>query len=148
VNDILARIYTELVGARTTPYAGHLNTGDVRKISAAVFRSLEDKSKEYVFSLCTKLLEEMRRAAAVVLIPSIKRGKYAETKPLRTADLLMQDEHDLVRKGYGWMLKVLSVKEPELVIDYLTKHKAVMPRVAFRYALEKLSEDQRRVLME
>ena len=55
----------------------------------------------------------------------------------------MIDEHDLVRKGYGWMLKVLSTKEPELVFDYLMKNKAVMPRVAYRYALEKMDTNKK-----
>lgn len=31
------------------------------------------------------------------------------------------DEHDLVRKGYGWMLKSLSTKEPDKVYIYGTK---------------------------
>ncbi|NLO47235.1 MAG: DNA alkylation repair protein [Clostridiales bacterium] len=35
----------------------------------------------------------MRRASAVVLIPSIRHDKYMETKPLQVADILMQDEH-------------------------------------------------------
>lgn len=47
------------------------------------------------------------------------------------------DEHELVRKGYGWMLKILSMKEPELVFDYLMQHKEVIPRKSFRYALKK-----------
>ena len=90
----------------------------------------------------------MRRAAAVVLIPSIWQGKCKETNPLRISDLLMADEHDLVRKGYGWMLKVLSVKEPELVFDYLLQNKAAMPRVAYRYALEKMDAGKKRILMQ
>ena len=89
----------------------------------------------------------MRRAAAVVLIPSIKRNKYSETKPLRISDILMADGHDLVRKGYGWMLKELSVKEPELVFNYLMENIAAMPRVAFRYALEKMDAEKKRALM-
>ncbi|HOP11523.1 MAG TPA: DNA alkylation repair protein [Oscillospiraceae bacterium] len=89
----------------------------------------------------------MRRAAAVVLIPSIWHDKYSEINPLQVADILMQDEHDLVRKGYGWMLKILSVKEPELVFDYLLKNKATMPRVSYRYALEKMSAEKRKILM-
>jgi len=71
-----------------------------------------------------------------------------ETDPLQVADLLMQDEHDLVRQGYGWMLKELFAKEPDLVFTYLRKHRAVMPRVAFRCALEKLGEERRRILMQ
>jgi len=90
----------------------------------------------------------MRRASAVVLILSIRQDKYKETKPLQVADILMHDEHDLVLKGYGWMLKVLSVKEPDLVFEYLMKNKRSMPRVSYRYALEKLSEEKRKILME
>ncbi len=222
MNDIVSMIRTELEKANTTPSGNHIKTGDVRKISARVFNSLKNKSKDYVFSVCVELLEQhdwpmkviafdfayrmrkqydestfpifeswleryvrgwgdcddfcthafgelicqytelskktilwtqrdefwMRRASAVVLIPSIRRDKYKETNPLQVSDILMQDEHDLVRKGYGWMLKTLSVKEPELVFGYLMKNKYIMPRVSYRYALEKLSEEQRKILMQ
>lgn len=89
----------------------------------------------------------MRRAAAVVLIPSIHHDKYEETNPTAISDLLMKDKEDLVRKGYGWMLKVLSTKEPQYVYDYLVKYKGVMPRVAFRYALEKMDQERKYELM-
>ena len=90
----------------------------------------------------------LRLAAAVVQNPSIRRGKNMETDPHQEADQLMQDEHALVRQGYGWMLKELSAKEPDLVFTYLRKHRAVMPRVAFRWALEKLGEERRRIQMQ
>jgi len=90
----------------------------------------------------------MRRAAAVVLLLPIGRDKYKEINPLCVSDILMNDEHYLVLKGYGWMLKALSTKEPELVFDYLMKNKAVMPRVAYRYALEKMDAGKKRVLMQ
>ena len=89
----------------------------------------------------------MRRAAAVVLIRSVWQDKYKETDPIRTTDLLMADGHHLVQKGYGWLLKILSVKEPELVYDYLAKHKKTMPRTAFRYALEKFDAEKKKELM-
>lgn len=89
----------------------------------------------------------MRRAAAVVLIPSIRRNKYKETNPTLISDLLMNDPEPLVLKGYGWMLKVLSTKEPDLVYDYLKKNRDTMPRVAFRYALEKLDNKRKTELM-
>ena len=90
----------------------------------------------------------MRRAAAVILIPSIHRDKYRDVNPLRISDLLMSDRHDLVRKGYGWMLKILSTKEPDLVMNYLLKNKSTMPRVAYRYALEKMDDEKKRILMQ
>ena len=89
----------------------------------------------------------MRRAAAVVLLLPIGKDKHKEINPLRVSDILMNDEHHLVLKGYGWMLKALSTKKPELVFNYLIKNRAVMPRVAYRYALEKMDADKKRVLM-
>ena len=89
----------------------------------------------------------VRRASAVVLIPAIRKNKYAEINPLMISDLLMQDGHYLVLKGYGWMLKMLSQKEPEKVSEYLIKHKDIMPRISFRYAVEKMDKAQKEYLM-
>lgn len=89
----------------------------------------------------------VRRAAAVILIYPIKYGKYESIQPLAVSDALMNDEHYLVLKGYGWMLKVLSEAEPDTVYNYLQKNRATMPRVSFRYALEKLDKDVKARLM-
>ncbi len=89
----------------------------------------------------------VRRAAAVALIRPIQKNQYARINPFAVSDALMNDEHHLVLKGYGWMLKVLSQREPQEVIQYLEGHKTVMPRVSFRYALEHLSDKDREKLM-
>ena len=90
----------------------------------------------------------VRRSAAVALIPAIKAGFEAPIDPFLIADRLMHDAHYLVLKGYGWMLKVLSTKDPTSVINYLEKHKDTMPRVAYRYALEKFDSTTRNALMQ
>ena len=90
----------------------------------------------------------MRRAAAVILIPAIHKGMHEAVNPLKVSDLLMADDHDLVRKGYGWMLKILSTREPRLVFDYLMQHRDDMPRVAFRYAAEKMPAEMRSALFD
>ncbi len=89
----------------------------------------------------------VRRASAVVLIPSIRRGELDGLEPLRVADALLRDEHELVQKGYGWMLKCYSEIEPETVKQYLIDRRAAMPRTAFRYALEKFDPATRAQLM-
>lgn len=89
----------------------------------------------------------VRRAAAVVLIYPIKQGKYKGIDPFVISDALMNDDHYLVLKGYGWMLKVLSQVEPDAVYEYLEKNKGAMPRVAFRYALEKLGKEKQASLL-
>lgn len=90
----------------------------------------------------------VRRAAAVVLILPIKRRKYDGLQPFLISDSLMLDEHYLVLKGYGWMLKVLSQVKPEKVIEYLNKNRNNMPRIAFRYALEKFDKETKLKLMQ
>ncbi len=90
----------------------------------------------------------VRRGAAVSLIYPIKKNKYDQINPLLISDALLRDDHYLVLKGYGWMLKVLSQQEPELVFQYLAQKKDTMPRVAFRYGLEKLRKERKEMLMK
>jgi len=199
-----------------------MTTGEVRKISSELYKTIEDKSIDIVLMLCEHLLNErkwalgiiaydwayrvrkqytdntfhiferwlkeyiigwsdcddfcthafgellshknelftfilkwtedpnycVRRAAAVVLIYPIKVNKYENINPYLISDSLMNDSHYLVLKGYGWMLKVLSQVERDNVINYLIKNKDNMPRVAFRYALEKLDNDTKSSLMK
>ncbi len=88
----------------------------------------------------------VRRASAVALIVPVKR---ANTLPdvFAAADTLLADEDDMVRKGYGWLLKEASNVYPEEVFAYVMKNKAKMPRVALRYAIEKMPKDWKRQAM-
>lgn len=88
-----------------------------------------------------------RRAAAVSMIPAGRKGKFLFAI-FEIADILLTDKDDLVRKGYGWMLKETGKKYPEKVFEYVMKNKKVMTRTALRYAIEKLPEDKRREAMK
>jgi 3-methyladenine DNA glycosylase AlkD len=89
----------------------------------------------------------LRRAAAVSLVLPARKGLFL-TEIFQIADILLLDPDDLVQKGYGWMLKEASrLHQPE-VLDYVLRHKVVMPRTALRYAIEKMPPDLRRRAME
>jgi 3-methyladenine DNA glycosylase AlkD len=79
----------------------------------------------------------LRRASAVALIPAVKQEEHLD-RAFATADDLLEDQDDMVQKGYGWMLKEISNKRPREVFDFVMKRKATMPRTALRYAIEKL----------
>ncbi len=95
----------------------------------------------------------VKRAAAVSLIVPGRYGMFLEDA-LEIADMLLTDPDDMVQKGYGWMLKAVSMSEesaaakradPELrrehietVFDFVMERREVMPRTAFRYAIEKM----------
>lgn len=88
----------------------------------------------------------LRRASAVILIPSLKKGKQLD-KAFEVADILLMDDDDMVQKGYGWMLKVAADKYQDKVYKYVLKHKAEMPRTALRYAIEKMPDKLRKKAM-
>lgn len=89
----------------------------------------------------------VRRAAAVSLIVPARKGMFLEDI-FTIADILLRDEDDLVRKGYGWMLKAASQAHLDQVFDYVVKNNDVMPRTALRYAIEKMPEEMRKRAME
>lgn len=82
----------------------------------------------------------MRRAAAVSLIVPAKHGKYVDDV-LEIADLLLTDNDDMVRKGYGWLLKEASRKHQNKVFDYVMRNRKSMPRTALRYAIELMPKE-------
>lgn len=89
----------------------------------------------------------MRRAAAVSLIVPAKKGMFLDSV-FKIADELLFDTDDLVRKGYGWMLKVSSIKHQKEVYDYVIKNKKQMPRTSLRYAIEKMPKEMKAEAMK
>lgn len=88
-----------------------------------------------------------RRGACVCLIYSLRRGKGLSLA-FKLADLLLPDPADLVQKGYGWMLKEASRKFPNDVFRFVMRRRSRMPRIALRYAIEKLPPAKRREAMK
>jgi 3-methyladenine DNA glycosylase AlkD len=88
----------------------------------------------------------MRRAAAVSLIVPAKKGMFTGNI-LDIASILLEDEDDMVQKGYGWLLKVAWEAQPAALYAFVSAHKARMPRTALRYAIEKWPASQRRAAL-
>ena len=104
-----------------------------------------EKFPEYIIELKRWTQSDnrwMRRAAAVTLIVPAKHGKYLDDV-FEIADLLLTDNDDMVRKGYGWLLKEASRKHPKEVFDYVMRNRKSMPRTALRYAIELMPKEQK-----
>lgn len=89
----------------------------------------------------------VRRASAVSLIIPARKGKF-HGDIFEIATILLEDEDDMVQKGYGWMLKAASQADLKEVFDFVMKHKSRMPRTALRYAIEKMPADLRSLAMK
>ena len=88
-----------------------------------------------------------RRASAVSLITLAKKGIFHE-EVFAIAEILLLDSEDMVQKGYGWMLKETSNADEQAVFQFVMKHKAVMPRTALRYAIEKMPKELKELAMK
>ncbi len=89
----------------------------------------------------------VRRASAVSLIVPARRGLFL-SEIFEIAERLLTDDDDLVRKGYGWLLKTAAEANQAAVFDFIIRRKAEMPRTALRYAIEKMPPELKRMAME
>jgi 3-methyladenine DNA glycosylase AlkD len=89
----------------------------------------------------------MRRASAVSLVVPAKRGDFLDDA-LAIADLLLLDTDDMVRKGYGWLLKEASRKHRDEVFAFVIARRGVMPRTSLRYAVELMPPELRAEAMK
>jgi 3-methyladenine DNA glycosylase AlkD len=89
----------------------------------------------------------VRRASAVSFIYPGKRNTYVDDQ-FEIALILLEDTEDMVQKGYGWMLKVLSSARLNEVFQFVQTYKARMPRTALRYAIEKMPPELKREAMK
>jgi 3-methyladenine DNA glycosylase AlkD len=88
----------------------------------------------------------LRRASAVSLVLPARKGLFLEDV-LDIADRLLHDDDDLVRKGYGWLLKEAGKKHQGEVFGFVMRHREDMPRTALRYAIEKMPGELKKLAM-
>lgn len=89
----------------------------------------------------------VKRAAAVSLIVPARKGIFVDDI-FEIATILLNDQDDMVQKGYGWMLKACSEAHQEAVFQFVMKNKQIMPRTALRYAIEKMPAEMKTEAMK
>lgn len=123
----------------------YINNWDLVDLSAEkiVGNFLADKSKKILYQLAySKNLWE-RRIAILSTFSYIKKGESRET--IKIAKILLSDEHDLIHKAVGWMLREVGKKCGEkILLNFLDKNASKMPRVMLRYSIEKFPEKTRK----
>ena len=104
-------------------------------------RYLEDKPRTVLYDLARSNNVWERRTAIVSTYHFIKAGDVEET--FKIAEILIHDEHELINKAVGSWIREAGKKDESKLRAFLDKHAATMPRVALRYAAEKMDRDSR-----
>jgi len=99
---------------------------------------LRHKSKAPLHALAASELVWERQIAIMATFHYIKKGEFNPT--LRIAEFLLTDEHDLIHKATGWMLREIGKRNLSIEVSYLHAHYRQMPRTMLRYAIEKFPE--------
>ncbi|MEY3220141.1 MAG: hypothetical protein RIT27_1498 [Pseudomonadota bacterium] len=82
-----------------------------------------------------------RRIAIVATFYFIRQGSFQET--LQLCEKLLNDQHDLIHKASGWMLREVGKRNEKSLLTFLETYHLLMPRTMLRYSIEKLTPDQR-----
>lgn len=122
---------------------GRINNWDLVDTSAPTLGKalVEHPRKTLIISLSKSPVLWERRAAMLLAFAHIRAGEFGV--PQHMAMNLLRDEHDLIHKAVGWMLREIGNRDLEVLRAFLAKYHKVMPRTMLRYAIEKLSLDER-----
>jgi len=80
--------------------------------------------------------------AIIFTFAFIRAGELDPT--IEISQKLLRDEHDLIHKAVGWMLREVGKRDVRVLRDFLRDYSHKMPRTALRYAIEKLPEPERK----
>jgi len=101
----------------------------------------EEKS-DYLRNLARSESLWEKRISIVSTYAFIRNKNFGET--LVIADILMKDEHDLIQKAVGWMLREVGKRSMSVLELFLASRYKEMPRTMLRYAIEKFPEETRK----
>lgn len=103
---------------------------------------LEDKDQSILEELAKSKSIWERRIAMLATFYFIYKGDPKPT--LKIAKILVHDQHDLIQKAVGWMLREVGKRcSQEIEEEFLRKYAKTMPRTMLRYAIERFSQEKR-----
>jgi 3-methyladenine DNA glycosylase AlkD len=102
---------------------------------------LVDKPRDVLYKLARSKNVWERRTAIVSTYYFIRLGDVADT--FKIAEMLVEDDHDLIHKAAGGWLREAGKKDPEKLLGFLDKYAGSMSRTALRYAIERLDKKRR-----
>ncbi len=120
-------------------YWGYAVTQFSELLAFLLQKSSEERAILYDLAVSKSLWE--RRIAIISTMAFIKNHDFEDT--IKISKILLKDNHDLIHKAVGWMLREVGKKNTKVECEFLDKHATDMPRTMLRYAIEKFDPDAR-----
>jgi 3-methyladenine DNA glycosylase AlkD len=121
-----------------------INNWDLVDITAPkiVGEHLLERDKKVLYKFAKSKILWERRIAILSTFTFIRAGKFETTYEL--SDILLDDDHDLIHKAVGWMLRETGKKDLHAEEKFLQSRYKKMPRTMLRYAIEKFPKVKRK----
>lgn len=125
-------------------YRKLINNWDLVDLSAPriIGKHLLESDKSILFKFASSKILWERRIALLSTYEFIRNHNYDTT--LKLAKILLNDEHDLIHKAVGWMLREIGKRNFKVEEKFLKSYYSMMPRTMLRYAIEKFPETKRK----
>lgn len=125
----------------------HINNWDLVDISCykIIGKHLLNRDRKLLYSLSNSASLWERRIAIISTFEFIRNNDFIDT--LKISIRLLHDEHDLIHKAVGWMLREVGKRNIDLLDEFIEKHYKNIPRTTLRYAIEKHDEDKRKDIL-
>ena len=107
---------------------------------------LKDKNRDILYSLATSNNLWEKRISIVATFAFIRDNDFKDT--LKISEILLKDEHDLIHKAVGWMLREVGKRNKDLEKEFLDKYYRIMPRTMLRYSIEKFDPKEKEFYMK
>jgi 3-methyladenine DNA glycosylase AlkD len=116
-----------------------INNWDLVDLAAkpVIGQHLADKSRAVLRKLAKSKNMWERRTALYACLWFIMKQKSVDDAE-RVCEQLLNEKEEIIQKALGTMVRCIGIDRPRLHA-FLDRHAARMPRVALRYAVEKLS---------
>lgn len=107
---------------------------------------LFDRNRDILFKYAKSKNLWERRIAIMSTFFFIRQKDFKDT--LKISEILLRDEHHLIHKAVGWMLREIGNRDLATEKRFLDKYATKMPRTMLRYAIEKLPENERKYYLK